>query len=106
MPQLHDIGFLGTGIMGLPMATNLVAAGFAVTAYDPDRARLGLLAERGVKPAASPAEAATGRDAVVVMVASGPVSDDVLFGSGGAAKAMRPGSLLIVMSSISVPEAE
>jgi len=106
MPTINEIGFLGTGIMGGPMAVNLAAAGFTVTAYDPDRIRLASLAERGVAAAASPAEAAAGRDAVVVMVASGPVADDVLFGSGGAASAMRPGALLIVMSAIAVPEAE
>lgn len=106
MTVIRDVGFIGTGIMGAPMAANLAAAGFAVTAHNRNPARLAPLAERGVVPAATASSAAAGRDAVVVMVSSGAVSREVLFGEGGAARAMRPGALLVVMSSISVPEAE
>lgn len=106
MTVIRDVGFIGTGIMGAPMAANLAAAGFAVTAHNRNPARLAPLAERGVNPAATASAAAAGRDAVVVMVSSGAVSREVLFGEGGAACAMRPGALLVVMSSISVPEAE
>lgn len=106
MTAIRDVGFIGTGIMGAPMAANLAAAGFAVTAFNRNPARLAPLAERGVTPAATASAAAAGRDAVVVMVSSGAVSREVLFGEGGAARAMRPGALLVVMSSISVPEAE
>ncbi len=106
MTVIRDVGFIGTGIMGAPMAANLAAAGFAVTAFNRNPARLAPLAERGVTPAATASAAAAGRDAVVVMVSSGAVAREVLFGVGGAARAMRPGALLVVMSSISVPEAE
>lgn len=106
MTGIRDVGFIGTGIMGAPMAANLAAAGFTVTAYNRNPDRLAPLVERGVAAAATAAEAAAGRDAVVVMVSSGAVSQEVLFGEGGAARAMRPGALLVVMSSISVPEAE
>lgn len=106
MTEIRDVGFIGTGIMGAPMAANLAAAGFTVTAYNRNPDRLAPLVERGVRPAATAAEAAAGRDAVVVMVSSGAVSQAVLFGEGGAARAMRPGTLLLVMSSISVPDAE
>lgn len=106
MTAIRDVGFIGTGIMGAPMAANLAAVGFAVNAYNRNPARLAPLAERGVTPAATASAAAAGRDAVVVMVSSGAVSREVLFGEGGAARAMRPGALLVVMSSISVPEAE
>ncbi len=106
MTAIRDVGFIGTGIMGAPMAANLAAAGFSVTAFNRNPARLAPLAERGVTPAATASAAAAGRDAVVVMVSSGAVSREVLFGEGGAARAMRPGALLVVMSSISVPEAE
>lgn len=103
---MTSIGFLGTGIMGYPMAVNLARAGYKVTAFDPDASRLARLAGEGVAPAASAADAARGRDVVIVMVASGKVSHEVLFGSGDAAAAMTRGSLLVVMSSISVDEAK
>jgi 3-hydroxyisobutyrate dehydrogenase-like beta-hydroxyacid dehydrogenase len=106
MTAIRDVGFIGTGIMGAPMAANLAASGFAVTAHNRNPARLAPLTERGVTPAATASAAAAGRDAVVVMVSSGAVSQEVLFGADGAARAMRPGALLVVMSSISVPEAE
>ena len=103
---LRRIGFLGTGIMGAPMARNLARAGFEVTAWNRDLAKAERLSADGVAVAASAAEAAAGRDAVVVMLSSGPVCDEVLFGDGGAMAAMRAGAMLIVMSSIPVETAK
>ena len=51
------IGFIGLGAMGGPMATNLLAAGYSVTAYDPDAERLGEMAVQGADPTADAAEA-------------------------------------------------
>ncbi len=104
---IKKIGFIGTGIMGWPMARNLATAGFTVTAFDKNIQRLGLLAEHGVQVAGSAAEAVADSDAVVVMLDTGPVCDAVLFSEpAGALHSMRPGSLLIVMSSLSVKTAE
>ncbi|MBU4529515.1 MAG: NAD(P)-dependent oxidoreductase [Hoeflea sp.] len=103
---VRRIGFLGTGIMGAPMARNLARAGFDVTAWNRDPAKAAKLTADGVAIAATAAQAATGQDAVVVMLSSGPVCDEVLFGPGGAIAAMRPGALLIVMSSIPVETAK
>jgi len=100
-----QIGFLGTGLMGAPMAAILGRAGMAVTAWNRDASKLSPLTAAGVTPASTPAEAAAGRDAVILMLSSGPVCDEVL-DAGGVLAAMRPGALLIVMSSISVPEAQ
>lgn len=106
LQKIRNIGFIGTGIMGWPMAKNLATAGFNVTAFDKDTKRLGLLDDHGVKVAGSVPEAVTEKDAVVVMLNTGPVCDAVLLSEpGGALWAMRPGSLLIVMSSISVKTA-
>jgi len=103
---IRRIGFLGTGIMGAPMARNLARAGFAVTAWNRDGSKAERLAADGVAIAGAPADAAAGQDAVVVMLSSGPVCDEVLFGPAGAVAAMRSGSLLIVMSSIPVETAK
>ena len=105
--KIKSIGFIGTGIMGWPMARNLASGGFSVTAFDKNTHRLGLLAEHGVQVAGCASDAVTGKDVVVVMLDSGPVCDLVLFSEpAGALWSMRPGSLLIVMSSLSVKTAE
>ncbi|QLH17022.1 NAD(P)-dependent oxidoreductase (plasmid) [Paracoccus pantotrophus] len=93
--------FLGTGLMGGPMCRNLVASGVQVRAWNrsADKAQA-----TGATVAATPAEAVDGAAACIVMLADGPVCRDVLFGQGTAAR-LAPGALLIVMSSISQPEA-
>ncbi|MGQ7249114.1 NAD(P)-dependent oxidoreductase [Halomonas sp. V046] len=105
MTQPQRVAVLGTGIMGKPMATNLIRAGHDVSVWNRDRAKAQPLAAEGASLADSPAQAVEGRAAVVVMLSSGPVCDEVLFGPGGAAHAMAPGALLIVMASIGRSEA-
>jgi 3-hydroxyisobutyrate dehydrogenase len=63
-----DIGFIGLGNMGAPMAKNLAAAGHAVTGFD-----VAAVAIEGVAAAESAPEAATGRDAVITMLPSGRI---------------------------------
>jgi 3-hydroxyisobutyrate dehydrogenase len=91
------VGWLGLGAMGAPMAACLVAAGHAVAAYDvvPGRAPDGAVA------AGSVAEAVTGSDAVVVMVATPDQLDQVL---SGAAASLASGQIVVVMSTVG-PEA-
>ncbi len=97
------IGFLGTGIMGRPMAGRLAAAGFPVAAWNrsPDKAA-GLA---GVTVAPSARAAVAQADVVICMLSSGEVCDAVLLGSDGALAAMTPGATLVVMSSIPVATA-
>ncbi|TPI35819.1 NAD(P)-dependent oxidoreductase [Mesorhizobium sp. B3-1-6] len=99
------IGFIGTGIMGGHMARRLAQAGFGVTVWNrsPDKAEA--LRHFGVAVAAEAAEAARDADVVIAMLSSGPVCDEVLFGTNAAADAMSPGSTLVVMSSIPVETA-
>lgn len=97
------VAFLGTGLMGGPMCANLAASGAAIRAWNrsPDKARaLGA----GIAVAASPAEAARDAQASIVMVSDGAACRQVLF-EAGAATALAPGALLIVMSSIGHQEA-
>lgn len=98
------IGFIGLGIMGGPMACNLRKAGHPVTGHS----RRGLPAacrEAGVVQASSPGESAAASDVVIVMVPDTADVERVLFGPGGVAEGVRPGSVVVNMSSIS-PAAE
>ncbi len=101
-----DLGFVGTGIMGGHMARRLALTGHRVTAWNRSRAKAEALAAHGVAVTDEPRLAAGGADLVVCMLSSGPVCDEVLLGSDGVLGAMRPGSTLVVMSSIPVDTAE
>lgn len=98
------VAFLGTGLMGAPMAVNLAAAGHAVRVWNRTAEKA-----KGLDPAVtvctSAAEAVEGARAVIVMLSSGPVCEEVLFGPSGVAAAMGRDTSLIVMSSIAHEEA-
>ena len=68
---MHDVGFIGLGNMGGPMATNLIAAGFTVHVFDLSGEACAALAAQGATVAGSAAEAATGRDFLVSMLPAG-----------------------------------
>lgn len=102
---MKQIAVLGTGLMGGPMARSLARAGFTVRAWNRDIAKARALGH-GILVAHTPEQAVTGADAVIVMLSSGPVCEEVLFGPSGAARKMPQGTLLIVMSSIAQDEAE
>jgi 2-hydroxy-3-oxopropionate reductase len=88
------IAFIGLGIMGLPMATNLVRAGYDVQAYNRSpRSFEGTLAE-------SIAEAVTGAEVIITMLPDSPDVSAVVLGSSGVLAAAAEGALLIDMSSI------
>ena len=97
------IAFLGIGLMGAPMARNLLAGGLKVTVWNRDLAKAKALAAAGAKVASSPAAAAKGAGTVITMLASGPVVEAVMFGPNGAAESLAMGALVIDMSS-SPPE--
>lgn len=96
---MKRIAFLGTGIMGAPMAGRLLDAGFEVTVWNRTADKARPLVDRGARSASDPAEAARGADLLITMLADGPTVDAVLM-DGGAAAALGPGSLVIDMSSI------
>jgi 3-hydroxyisobutyrate dehydrogenase/putative dehydrogenase len=82
------------------MAGCVARAGQEVTAYDIDAGRVAALAADGVKPAASIAEAATGADVLVVMVATPEQVEGVLYGADPAAPALAPGAVVMVMATV------
>lgn len=98
------VGFIGTGIMGGPMAGHLARAGHHVVAWNRSAEKLEALAPLGVEAAASPAEAAQDADALIAMLADGPTSWNVLVEQGVIA-AMPEGSLLIDQASTPVETA-
>lgn len=102
--QRPSIALLGTGLMGFPMARNILKAGFALTAWNrtPDKAA-GLQAF-GANLAETAAEAASAADIVIAMVSDGPAVNDLLFGQS-VASAMHSGALFIDMGSIRPAEA-
>lgn len=99
-PDTTKVGFIGLGIMGTPMVRNLLAAGYGVTAFDLDTARVEAVVGDGAKGASSIAEAVRDADVVITMVPASPQVEQVVLHEGGVLDAIRPGSLLIDMSSI------
>ncbi|MDR7124972.1 NAD(P)-dependent oxidoreductase [Pseudotabrizicola sp. 4114] len=99
------VAVLGTGLMGGPMAANLAAAGHSLRVWNRTLEKAKTAGD-GVTVCTTAEQAVRGARAVVVMLSSGPVCEAVLFGSGGAAAAMDRGASLIVMSSVSLDEAQ
>jgi len=102
----RQIALLGTGIMGGHMARRLAQAGFAVTVWNRSPGKAEKLAEFGAKIADSPSAACAGADVCIVMLSNGPVVEEVLFtpdrSGHSPAESLKPGSALVVMSSIPV----
>ena len=99
------IAFLGTGLMGLHQARNLLRAGYPLTAWNRTRARAEALVPDGARVVDAAPEAAGEAEVVVLMLENGPIVEQVLFGSG-VAEALRPGSVVVDMSSIKPAEAQ
>jgi 2-hydroxy-3-oxopropionate reductase len=98
---MKTIGFIGLGIMGSPMAANLVRAGFDVTGHTRSRPGLDRLTAAGGRAAGSVAEAVDGADAVITMLPDTPDVESVLLGPDGVLANAAPGTLVIDMSTIS-----
>lgn len=95
------IGFVGLGIMGEPMAANLLAAGYAVKVHNRSRPAVERLVEKGASEAASPAEAGQDVDVAVLMLPDTPDVEAVIEGEGGIGSTLAAGATLIDMSTIS-----
>jgi len=98
---VERIGFVGTGIMGTPMARNALRAGFAVTVTNRTPSRAEPLAKDGATVVKTPREVAGRSDIVVTMVPNTPDVEAAVFGPEGVADGARDGLLLIDMSTIS-----
>jgi 3-hydroxyisobutyrate dehydrogenase len=106
MNQTSTVGFLGTGIMGAPMARNCGSAGLDVRGWNrtPEKARA--LTDAGVTPVDSPAEAVRGADAVVTMLTDGAAVEAVMAGDGGALAALDDEAVWLQMSTVGIAATE
>src|SRR5260221_5624675 len=95
------VGFVGLGIMGLPMARNARKAGFPLSVTNRTLARADSLKDLGATVVTTPREVAERSDIVVTMVTNAPEVEAVTFGPAGIAEGTHDGLLLVDMSSIS-----
>ncbi len=94
------IGFIGLGIMGAPMARNLMAAGYALTVLDVVEAPVEALVAEGATAGTTPAQVAADTDVLITMLPDSPQVEEVYLGADGAYEALREGWLTLDMSSI------
>jgi 3-hydroxyisobutyrate dehydrogenase len=95
------IGFIGLGIMGLPMAKNLIKAGFSLVVHNRSMKPVEELVSLGAEGANSGREVAQRSDVVITMLPDSPDVREVILGGGGVLKGVRPGMAVIDMSTIS-----
>jgi len=104
MSSSPRIAFLGIGLMGRPMAANLIRAGHQLVVWNRTRHKVEALAGEA-KVADSAAAAVAGASVVITMLENGPAVDEVLFGQG-VAEALEQGAVVVDMSSISPADAQ
>lgn len=95
------IGFIGLGLMGGPMASNLVKAEFPVTVWNRTASKAESLVKQGAKLAANPRAAALQADVLITIVSDPAALEEVLWGANGAIEGLRRGSLYIDSSTVS-----
>ena len=98
---MEKIGFVGLGIMGKPMALNLLKAGFNVIAYNRTEKKVEAIVEAGGTKGISPKEVAEKSDIIITIVSDTPDVQDVILGENGVLKGAKEGSIVIDMSTIS-----
>jgi 2-hydroxy-3-oxopropionate reductase len=97
----ETVGFIGLGIMGKPMAKNLMEAGYELVVHNRSPEKAEELAAEGATAAGSPREVAEGCDVVITMLPDSPQVEEVLSGEGGVFEGVREGALIVDMSTIS-----
>lgn len=102
---LSKVGFIGLGLMGKPMALNLVKAGFAVTVWNRTASRADEVVAAGAKLAASPRDVAADADLLITIVSDPPALEEVLWGANGAMQSLRRGSIYMDSSTVSPDQA-
>ena len=94
------IGFIGLGIMGKPMAKNLLKAGYSIVAYDLNKDAVEDVVKAGALAASSSKEAAGKAEVIITMLPDSPDVKEVILGKDGVLEGIQPGSIVIDMSSI------
>ena len=99
MPE--NIGFIGLGVMGKPMAKHVLAAGHRLTIHNRSRGAVDELVAAGATAAASPAEVARASTVIITMLPDTPDVERVLTGTDGVLSGLQQGAIVVDMSSIS-----
>jgi 2-hydroxy-3-oxopropionate reductase len=101
MAEREVVGFIGLGLMGRPMAINLIEAGYTLVVHSRSRGPVEALARAGARVAGGPSDVAREATVVITMVPDASDVELVLSGPNGVFEGVRPGTVLIDMSSIS-----
>ena len=104
MTSKANIGYVGVGLMGLPMAKRLLSLGYAVRAYDIAPQSIAAARDAGAAAASSAADAVRGSDLVLVNLPTPEAVEAAVFGESGVASALRPPQLLVDFSTIKVAQ--
>jgi 2-hydroxy-3-oxopropionate reductase len=97
---MKKIGFIGLGIMGKPMAQNLLKAGYELVVFDVVPERMEELVKAGARRSSSGKDVAARSEVVITMLPNSPHVREAVLGSGGVLEGARPGTILVDMSSI------
>lgn len=95
------IGFIGLGIMGKPMCANLLKAGYSLTVWNRSQPGIDTVVEYGAEAGASPADVAAKSDIIITIVTDSPDVQKVVQGPDGVLEGIRPGSIVIDMTTMS-----
>ena len=97
---MKKIGFIGLGIMGKPMAKNLLKAGYSLTVYDIVPEAVQAVVDAGAKPGSSSKDVAAKSEVIITMLPNSPEVKEVVLGANGVLEGAKPGTILVDMSSI------
>jgi len=97
---MQKIGFIGLGIMGKPMAKNLLKAGYQLVVYDINKQPVKELVEAGAEEGLSSKDVAERTDIIITMLPNSPHVKEVILGENGVLEGARQGQIIIDMSSI------
>jgi 3-hydroxyisobutyrate dehydrogenase-like beta-hydroxyacid dehydrogenase len=96
------LGYVGVGLMGLPMVKRLAPLGYAIRAYDIVPAQVKAAAAAGASAAASPADVVQGADLVLINLPTTDAVEQAVFGDKGVASALKPPQVVVDFSTIKV----
>lgn len=99
---MAKVAWIGLGNMGVPMSTNLVAAGHEVSVWNRTASKCDPVVAEGAKKAATPAEAAKGAEFIFTMVADSAALTSVILGDDGVVSVLTGGQVVIDMSTVSI----
>lgn len=98
---MKSIGFIGLGVMGEPMAANLLRKGYSVTVYNRSSGKDEALVKLGADSVSTPADAARSAEVVITMVSNDAAIEEIYYGAEGIIAALKPGTTVIDSSTIS-----